>query len=52
MMQEYHDVHIALDPTPYNGGTTRLQDLWMGCPTVILEGANFVSRMGASFCVQ
>lgn len=49
MMQEYLDVDVALDPFPYNGGTTSLQALWMGCPMVSLEGGNFVSRMGASF---
>jgi protein O-GlcNAc transferase len=49
MMQEYGDIDIALDPTPYNGGTTTLQALWMGLPVVCLMGGNFVSRMGASF---
>jgi predicted O-linked N-acetylglucosamine transferase (SPINDLY family) len=49
MMQEYGDMDIALDPTPYNGGTTTLQALWMGVPVVALQGGNFVSRMGASF---
>jgi predicted O-linked N-acetylglucosamine transferase (SPINDLY family) len=49
MMQEYGDLDVALDPTPYNGGTTTLQALWMGVPVVSLTGANFVSRMGTSF---
>ena len=49
MMAEYADVDIALDPVPYNGGTTTLQAMWMGVPVVVKEGNNFVSRMGASF---
>jgi protein O-GlcNAc transferase len=49
MMAEYADIDIALDPVPYNGGTTTLQALWMGVPVVVLDGSHFVSRMGASF---
>ena len=49
MMAEYADVDIALDPVPYNGGTTSLQALWMGVPVLTLHGHSFVSRMGASF---
>lgn len=49
MMAEYADVDIALDPVPYNGGTTTLQALWMGVPVIVMAGDNFVSRMGASF---
>ena len=49
MMAEYEEVDIALDPVPYNGGTTTLQALWMGVPVVVKSGQNFVSRMGASF---
>lgn len=49
MMVEYLDIDIALDPLPYNGGTTTLQAMWMRCPVITKEGGLFVSRMGASF---
>ncbi len=49
MMAEYEDVDIALDPVPYNGGTTSLQAMWMGAPVLTRRGGLFVSRMGASF---
>jgi protein O-GlcNAc transferase len=49
MMAEYADIDIALDPVPYNGGTTSLQAMWMGVPVVTQMGTHFVSRMGASF---
>jgi predicted O-linked N-acetylglucosamine transferase (SPINDLY family) len=49
MMAEYADIDIALDPVPYNGGTTSLQAMWMGVPVVTHMGGHFVSRMGASF---
>lgn len=49
MMAEYADIDIALDPIPYNGGTTTLQAMWMGVPVICKRGNNFVSRMGASF---
>ncbi|MDP1968556.1 MAG: hypothetical protein Q8K31_05150 [Burkholderiaceae bacterium] len=49
MMAEYGDMDIALDPLPYNGGTTSLQALWMGVPLVTRCGDNFVGRMSSSF---
>lgn len=47
-LTRYNGVDIALDPFPYNGGTTTIDALWMGVPTITLAGDRFVSRMGVS----
>ncbi len=42
-------IDIALDPFPYNGGTTTLDALWMGVPVVSVRGRLAVNCCGASF---
>jgi protein O-GlcNAc transferase len=44
----YSHVDVALDPFPYNGGTTSLDALWMGVPVVTLAGKLPVGRAGVS----
>ena len=44
----YQNIDVALDPTPYTGGTTTADALWMGVPTVTLPGQTHPSRMSAS----
>ncbi len=46
--EAYHQVDIALDPFPHNGGTTTHDTLYMGVPVITLEGKSYVSRMGVS----
>lgn len=39
LLAAYQRVDIALDPIPYQGGVTILEALWMGVPTLVIQGS-------------
>ncbi len=48
---EYGRVDACLDTTPYSGGTTTCDALWMGVPVITLAGTRSMSRSSASLLV-
>jgi protein O-GlcNAc transferase len=47
-LSTYSRIHIALDPTPFSGGATTQEALWMGVPVVTLAGDRMIGRWSAS----
>lgn len=44
----HNEIDIALDTFPFNGHTTVCDALWMGVPSIMLEGDSYASRFGGS----
>ena len=47
-LDQYNEIDIALDTTPYNSPNSALAALWMGVPVISLAGGTHASRLTAS----
>ncbi|SNY79663.1 bifunctional class I SAM-dependent methyltransferase/glycosyltransferase [Enterobacter sp. CC120223-11] len=46
-MLMHHEIDLMLDTFPYTGGTTSNNAMWMGVPTITLNGETMAARQGA-----
>ena len=44
----YNQIDMALDPTPFGGGTTTYESIWMGVPVLTLVGNSMMGRIAGS----
>jgi protein O-GlcNAc transferase len=47
-LQRHAQVDLCLDPFPFTGATTTCHAMWMGVPTLTLEGNTAPGRLGAA----